>query len=527
MRQIRVLICEFSVVHHQNLKNGFASAFANAGFEADIRISSDIDDAFDQISRFAYEVLVTDLSFNEHLTVGLTFIKKIKEEYPELFVVACSSSAPTYDDTRTMQQSFDLFVPKRVVLTPANDDLLKLGALLKHSIHQLCGFDIDVEGTSISSLAISGQAVPERDIRSLVSQIFGDLSSTASQFQPVKVKLRPITGGYSGSLVTIAELQGEDPALQYVKTVIKFSLVDWATDEATNFKQYAKWMLPFNKRIELVGEGRTKNYGAVAYAFVFGGESEIFNLTEVIESGDIEGLNNYLGVIFDEELINFYNSTSLKSDAFAGQHYRSRYFPDSKMAATEEKFTSTVLRDFKANRSGNGFEIDGEEYPDPFRVIFSGIQKAFTLSVCHGDFNSNNIICADSDRVAYIDFQDTGPGHILQDFAALEHSIRLNWRKKNLDLNKRQKPLDLIKLEKQVLGVLPLRGSLDGYQRRCVALRKLAEQRFPNLEEWEYPFAAGALALKLLRLPGLTNSQKRRLAACVLVSTKKVDELAK
>lgn len=526
MRQVRVLICEFSSVHHQNLKAGFSRAFEYAGYEADVRVAGDIDDAVSQLERFPYEVLVTDLSFNEHLSVGLRFIQKIKQQYPELFVVACSSSAPTYDDTRTMRPSFDLFVPKRVVLTPAENDLQDLGNTLRTSLAQLCGFDVEVLGTSLSLLKISGRSIPERDVKSLISQVFGDLGATAEQFQPTKVTLKPITGGYSGSLVTLAELNGEDPALRYVKTVLKFSEVEWATSEATNFKRYAKWMLPFNKRVELVGEGRTRKFGAVAYAFVFGGESDIFNLTEVIENGDIELLNRYLGVIFDEELINFYNATSLKSDVHAGQHYRARYFPDSRMSQTEEKFTSTVSRDFKADKKGNDYEIDGVTYPDPFRIIFSGIEKSFSLSVCHGDFNSNNIMCADADRVAYIDFQDTGPGHVLQDFAALEHSIRLNWRV-GIASERRPRYSDLLKYEAQILGLIPLRGGKDGYHRRCHELRRLTRERFPSLEEWEYPFATGALALKLLRLPSLTDAQRRKLTACALISTKRVEELSR
>ena len=526
MRQIKVLICEFSSVHHQNLKSGFSKAFERVGYEADIRISNDISDAVDQLERFSYEVFITDLSFNEHISVGLTFIKKIKSEYPELFVVACSSSAPTYDDTRTTQPSFDLFVPKRVVLTPSEEDLVNLGVALRDGLSRLCGFDIEIVDSSILLLKVSGHNIPERDVRALLAQIFGDLSTTSEQFQPVKVKLKPITGGYSGSLVAIAELQGEDPALQYVKTIVKFSLVDWATDEATNFKRYAKWMLPFNKRVELVGEGKTKKFGAVAYAFVFGGESDIFNLTDVIERGDDSALSKYLNIIFDDELINFYNATSLKSDTFAGQHYRKRYFPDSRITETEDKFTSTIMRDFQATRLGNGFEINGEHFPDPFRVIFSGIEKAFSLSVCHGDFNSNNIICADEDRVAYIDFQDTGPGHVLQDFAALEHSIRLNWAVRGRTMRK-MKFTDLIKAERQVLGGIPPRGGGKTYQRMCIDLRKLASQRFPNLEPWEYPFAAGALALKLMRLPDLSDNQRCKLAACTLVSTQQIENLSK
>ncbi len=525
MNRVKVLLCEYSTPLHGQLKQGFCEALESVDLLADIVSCEDIDVALSTLGTGEYDMLVTDLSFNRHVATGLQFIRLVKQRHPDLCVVACSAGAPTVDEIRTNQPSFDLFVPKRVILNPGEDDMPQVGQELKSKIKRLSGFGLRLREHSIHDLSVSGDPISEMDLRSLVSQVLANLSDVGEPFRPKEVTLTPISGGYSGSLVVMMSIRAADPNLKYVQSVLKISLAPWARDEIANFKRYAKWMLPSNKRAELVGEGKTYKFGAVAYAVVFGGETQFSNLTEYIEKCDVETVVKYIDIIFDEELINFYNSTRFASELTVGQHYRTRYFPDARYQETIDKFQTVLVSEFGAVKEGIAWRIGKELFPDPFRVIFSGQNKQFSLSICHGDLNSNNIICATNHRVAYIDFQDTGPGHLLQDFAALENSVRLNWGRSAANNLRGSTPVNLLKKERAILAGRKQRAVKNpGYEHLCKHLRQVARTKFPEIQDWEYPFAVAALSLKLMRIQGLSIRQLRRLAACAIVSTQDLEQ---
>lgn len=518
-REIRILLCEYSAIHHEGLITGFRAALKSAGYRASIEASASIDNALDLLATGEFQILITDLSFNRNMAVGLDFVKLVKTKYPHLYVIACSSGAPSVDMVRNKRPSFDLYVPKRVILNAEQREIEEIGGEIHGALGRLIGFKLNVRGRSLASLRVSGEPIEEWELTTLISQVLSDLNATDEPFRPVEVTFTPVKGGYSGSLVGKLSLGGSIAPLKYVKTILKISFAKWAKDEVKNFQRYAKWMLPFNRRVELVGEGRTGRFGAVAYAFVFGGEEHFFNLTSIVQKKDAAEVISFINVVFDHELLNFYNDTRIDSGVNIGQHYRSRYFPDDRMEETTRVFQEIIQRHFAAKEEASGWRIGDQLYPEPFRVIFSGIPKKFSLSICHGDLNSDNIICASGNRIAYIDFQDTGPGHLLQDFAALESSIRLNW---GADEDKKGKKnlATLLRREWGIASNSRAAASSSHYDRLCVALRALARNKFPGIEPWEYPYAIGALSLKLMRVRGFNEAQLCRLAACALVATR-------
>lgn len=523
MIDIRVLLVEYSLGNHEGLKEGFTKSLRSVGYSPIIEIAISIDNALDKIKTEDIDLLITDLTFNVSFSVGLDFIKKAKHTKPDICIVACSSGAPSIDQIRANQPSFDVFVPKRVVHSAHGTELEELGQDIKNNLGKLSGLTIQFGTGSISDLRVSGLPITLHELRSLIGQVLADLEQVSTPFKPSVATLTSIAGGYSGSLVLLLELSSTPNEIAYVKTVLKISEYEWASDEASNFNKYVKWLLPFNKRVELVGVGRTKHFGAVAYTFVFGDETSIGNLTDLIELNDTTAVESYIDIIFDDELVHFYNATRIESSQRAGEHYRERYFPDDKIDLSDRIMKEVVLRNFGGEQKANDYLVHGELYPDPMKYIFSGLDKTFHLSVIHGDFNSNNIMCADKSRVAYIDFQDTGPGHVLQDVMALECSFRLNW-KGNEPLEK-QATIELLEMELGLYNSPSTFSNPDDYTKICSYLRNVAKLRFSALEDWEYPYSAMALSLKLLRLPDLSETQKCRLVACALVSAGKYSEI--
>jgi hypothetical protein len=77
----------------------------------------------------------------------------------------------------------------------------------------------------------------------------------------------------------------------------------------------------------------------------------------------------------------------------------------------------------------NEMVIGGISYPSPERALFARFRRPGATTICHGDLNGNNVVVAERGRyITFIDFQDTGRGHVFEDFVALESSARLYFK---------------------------------------------------------------------------------------------------
>ena len=521
MSAVKVLICERETKIHDRLKAGFTQIFEFKGRTADVRACDSIDSAHDLLAGSSFDVLVTDLQFAKDMAVGLDFIKIVKTDFPELFVIACSNGNPGAEELRNNQPTYDSFVPKRWLTAESPEDIKRVGNEIDRNFRRLTQFELRIAERRSADILVQRETVDTKVLKSLAAQAYADLDKLDSRFRPKAIEVTPITGGFSGSLVLQVRLIADNPDLRFVRTVLKVSPKKWARQERDNFNSFAKWMLPFTKRTELVGYGETKEYGAVAYAFVMGGEEPFTSLTDHIEARSLEKIESFISKIFDNEQVSFYQNTRETSIKTAPQHYRARYFSDDKFERNRKTFREVVTTSLRGTHESDQYTVDGKSYPDPFLVLFTHETRRYTVSVCHGDLNSNNILCSENGSVAYIDFQDTGPGHLLQDFAALEHSIRLTW---NASPARSSAIRTLLSRESQIAQKRIRGNGTDNYHHACHMLREYARGQFTDVEDWEYHYAACALALKLLRLPGLTNTQMNRLAACALVSAAALED---
>jgi hypothetical protein len=133
--------------------------------------------------------------------------------------------------------------------------------------------------------------------------------------------------------------------------------------------------------------------------------------------------------------------------------------------------------------------------------------------------HSGNILISDADEIAFIDFQDTGPGHVFLDFAVMESSIRLQLppvrKGKRIAMEMFRDEDGLVRSGRRGPGWLDLVRTLRGKAWECV----------PTASNWELLYSVAMTHLKLLRLPHLTDHQRARLIACALVSCKELERL--
>jgi hypothetical protein len=130
-------------------------------------------------------------------------------------------------------------------------------------------------------------------------------------------------------------------------------------------------------------------------------------------------------------------------------------------------------------------------------------------------------LISETGEIAFIDFQDTGPGHVYLDFAAMESSLRLQLssagKGKRLAAEAFRDEDCLIRAGRRGPGWLDLVRMLRGKARDCL----------PAAGDWELLYSVAMTHLKLLRLPHFADHQRARLIACALVSCGELERIRK
>ena len=136
---------------------------------------------------------------------------------------------------------------------------------------------------------------------------------------------------------------------------------------------------------------------------------------------------------------------------------------------------------------------------------------SFSSCICHGDLNSNNVMVAENDQAIFIDFQETGRGHVFEDFVTMEASVRLYHGD---DALKGQRLLDA---ERAIRDGEDVAG-LSGPQKIASEIRRLARRNFPSESFATYYYASAAFNFRLLRIANLSPGQTERAVAAVLAA---------
>ena len=215
----------------------------------------------------------------------------------------------------------------------------------------------------------------------------------------------------------------------------------------------------------------------------------------------------------------------LQTDLANTLQYMNKYFaPGYRRTACQAELESTLSQLAIVLGDSNEIKISGKAYTAPERALFSSFRLGGTTTICHGDLNSNNVIVPLRGRgITFIDFQDTGRGHVFEDFVALESSVRLYFK---VDATARLTLDQLIDAEKALLesptkGRSPTPSPLP-YESLVQRIRESARAVFPDVEDIEYVYALAAFHYRLIRIKELSLPQKTRLLGCMFASIDKL-----
>jgi hypothetical protein len=520
MPKVRGTIVDLATERHDKYKKGFSQIFGLAGFDAEMDATGSADIAYQRIVDGLCDVLVTDLSFDREESVGLQFIKRIKTEYPETFVIAFTWGQPTITALKENAPTFDILIPKNAVEAPTRGEMEGLALELGQFYRRLPGLAIERPTAGEGFSATGGAAVSDRYLTALFGQVFGGMAGGKAPYLPQKALVRELSGGFSGSMALSVELRTARPTLRFLPVVVKISGHEWAQKEDLNFNRYARWMLPYSKRTELFGRGRAGQYGAIGYSFVFGGDRSFQSLSELLAKGDVESSSKAIDRVFDRASLELLQGSATTSEEAAAAWYRQRLFSAHRFDEAKKTLAENASRIFGARVLPQRIFIGDREFPEPFRFLFHNFDEKFIEGLIHGDLHSGNIMVSDAGEVAFIDFQDTGPGHVFLDFAVIESSIRLQLsqikkgRKITMDVFRDEE--SLIRAGRRTHGWLELVKALRGRAGECL----------PVAGKWELLYSVAMTHLKLIRLPHLTDHQRARLIACALVSCGELERMS-
>lgn len=516
MDKVKIMMLEPTEVGRELLLEFYRIVFSKLGYEIEIRVlphseeeeENDIDKSILETDIFTADIFITDVSLGKQdSNDGLTIVKKIKRQNPNLFVIAQSRSNITLGDAASHKPGFDLFIYKPNI----NDEdyieyvVHKLDRIFKRNIY------LSIDNIDFPKSKILKKTLNKLYIFNMLKEITFSSHTVTDITAVYKIRLQSMTGGYSGSEVfrLFSFTKTGQPC---INAVLKLSKVDHYLEEKSNYLKYVKWYLPYTWRPELIGDSQSCKYGALCYSFIYNDEVSFKSLTDYLKDSDTSKLDIAINHIFSPSYQQWYHENNFKKADNITKYYVNRWFKH------KEK-DSPPFKEFIALNSErqkrDTFIINKFEYECPKSYLFGIAQGEYTTSIRHGDLNSNNILISTNDNVSFIDFQDTGRGHVFEDFVVFEGCVRLN-------MNFNTSFLKLLNIEYSFLKEANIVANenkvMNESYNSIKKLREYAIKNAPKEDFSNYVYSLSLYCYRLLRIPDLEEWQKSQLIACLLSS---------
>jgi len=273
---------------------------------------------------------------------------------------------------------------------------------------------------------------------SLLSVIEGccvDASRGENNYILDGIELKVLSEGYSGALVGQISIIDDAGEVRFdVPGVVKIARKEESLLEYENHQKNVKWVLPYSSRVDILGKATTKRLGAVCYSFVMGGYAKPVSLRDAFRDGNSKAASSAISEIFNPEKKNWYSTRKEDSSQRLSTYLFSHPFFSGAEAIIN--YEQRLIRIFENHGIGVTEGSEGVDIRLGAKTIrVHSLSRLATenfgaLEQCmsHGDLNANNIMYdPDSDKIAFIDFQQTGYWYNYRDFVSFESSVRLDF----------------------------------------------------------------------------------------------------
>lgn len=508
-KQLRAVFIEDDATLAEELKPSYAKFLLDCGYEVQFFDAQTESHARRHIDLQDPQLVICDLGWDRDFA-GMHLIRNLRKGYPDLFIIGTSRSPHSSEDVDNRHPSFHMFIDKQKFLSGVGDYMNLAMARFRENFRLETRVRINNLDT-IHSEEFQKQPA-KRELAALIRQIMFTGHEPDDLMHPDEVLLEPMSGGFSGSQVFKMTSRNSTSGIESVPSVVKVSERDYAQQELDNYHRFVKWGVPYTWRVDLLGYGFTKNYGAIAYSFILSGAKKFEALTDILRRKEDPRANKVIEHLFSPEMRRWYGDPLIQVQDNLGQRYLNRFFRGAEAKGTSDKaFRAIAQAAFGARFTQSRVEIGRFSFELPLPMLFGRPAGKYQSCICHGDLNSNNVMVADNDQIIFIDFQETGRGHVFEDFVTMEASVRLYHGEESL------KGPQLLAAEQDVREGNDVAG-LTGLQRIAADIRRLAHSNFPAEPFENYYYACAVFHLRLLRMKQLTPGQGERVVAALLAA---------
>ena len=274
----------------------------------------------------------------------------------------------------------------------------------------------------VSSLKVDGKPIGRNS--SLRRQFSVELEDLFCRlfYEAETVLVQHLTPGWSGAKVLRIQpyLKGRG---RWQEVVVKFGEVNKIQREYANFQQYVRGFLGGGRSTSILALSHTLHLGGIVYSFLGTSNDHLMDFANYYHTIDTNKISNALNNLFLDTCSNWYANRERTQplDLAADYQHLLNYSPRRLEKIIAERLPSVSGRQSLAFHSLHS----ARSFTNPL-LATADLSFMCITSTCttHGDFNPHNLLIDKAGLTWLIDFESTGPAHILRDIATLDSSIR-------------------------------------------------------------------------------------------------------
>jgi Ternary complex associated domain 9 len=239
------------------------------------------------------------------------------------------------------------------------------------------------------------------------------------------IVVESIAAGHSGTRVLKVQPFYPDQGAGQ-KVVVKFGDARQIEREYTNYTKYVQPFIADGHNTSFLTSRRTRNLGGVVCSFVGTSIDQVQDFGTFYQQQSVSEIASALDQLFHHTCGSWYaNRRSLWPRDLTEDYQRLFRYPWKRI----EHAISTHLPSLQSKEDQL---LRSVKYADTPRLInplliMAGAQpfvRPTYVCTTHGDLHPHNFFVDDRGQSWLIDFQSTGPGHILRDLAGLDSAVR-------------------------------------------------------------------------------------------------------
>lgn len=414
--------CILIVDDLETWREQITSALQRGGFQ--VEAVPTLAEGYARLHTNLYHILILDICMNENDLDNVDGIKLLQELYQqkatEAIKIIMLSAHETKEQMREAFHDYKVahFLSKtqfnnqvilKAVKEALNDINLSLEIHWKESGAAEAVLDLTIGGNRVAGNSELQKQMAE-ELEDLLCRLFKDAKS---------VIVQPLIRGYSGAAVlSVQHFYQTKGAGRTV--VVKFGDVKKIDQEHENFKNYVQHFLGGGRNTTVIDVRFTPHLGGIIYTFLGTSQDRLPNFGEFYRKKKLPQITKMLNRLFEDTCGSWYASRQGLQPVNLTDEYQHLL---GHSAETLEHLPGVH------GRQKLSFDAlkDGQSFINPIRASKSK-DRPFVypsyLCITHGDFNPYNLLVDSNEHVWLIDFQRTGPSHILRDITMLDATIR-------------------------------------------------------------------------------------------------------